>query len=218
MSFKTQMRYEEGLITSKISLTGALVVLAVHAAFLYGLWSYRLIPTAAEMNTIMVNMINPPPQEQPEPPRPKPRTQSKPKPVEQAKPKQLVVEAPAVVPDEPIALPELPQSIIVAPIQPPQPPVQLANNLSASCPERTPPEYPLISKRMEEQGRVVLQVALDKEGWVGHIEVRKSSGFQRLDAAAVNAVKSWRCNSALQNGVSVPAVALQPFVFVLEGR
>jgi protein TonB len=47
--------------------------------------------------------------------------------------------------------------------------------------------------------------------------VVNSSGFKRLDEAAMTAVKTWRCNPPVRNGQPVRAVALQPFNFVLQG-
>jgi protein TonB len=44
-----------------------------------------------------------------------------------------------------------------------------------------------------------------------------SSGFDRLDAAALAAVRTWRCRAAQRDGQAVRSVALQPFDFTLEG-
>jgi protein TonB len=68
-----------------------------------------------------------------------------------------------------------------------------------------------------ETGKVVLRVSLDKAGNVAKASVDRSSGFPRLDEAALMAVRDWRCTPALRNGQAVEATALQPFNFVLEG-
>lgn len=206
-------------------LFGLLFVLVLHGAGLYGLWSYRIIPTPDEVLTLMVNLINPPPPEQPkpEPPKPEPPKPPKPRPIEPPPPEHqhLVVEAPVVQPDEPVAYapPPPPPSppVVEAPPLPPQP-VMLSGELAVSCPERSPPNYPTRSRRLNEQGRVLLRVELGEDGRVSGVAVKTSSGFPSLDEAAVSAVKTWRCNPAIQNGVAVPAVALQPFAFILEGR
>ena len=198
-------------------LAGLLFVLLLHGVALYGLWSYRIIPTPDEAITLMVNLINPPP-EQPKPPQPEP---PKPRPVEPPHEHQhLVVETPVVQPNEPVAYaPPPPPSppVVEAPPLPPQP-VVLSNELSVSCPERSPPDYPRLAKRMNEQGKVVLRVELGEDGRVANVAVKTSSGYQRLDDAALNAVKTWRCKPTMRNGVAVSAVALQPFSFVLEER
>src|SRR3989338_661327 len=180
-------------------LFGLLFVLVLHGAGLYGLWSYRIIPTPDEALTLMVNLINPPPPEQPkpEPPKPEPPKPPKPRPIEPPQP-----------PSPPV---------VEAPPLPPQP-VMLSGELAVSCPERSPPNYPTRSRRLNEQGRVLLRVELGEDGRVSGVAVKTGSGFPSLDEAAVSAVKTWRCNPAIQNGVAVPAVALQPFAFILEGR
>ena len=46
--------------------------------------------------------------------------------------------------------------------------------------------------------------------------IEKSSGAQRLDEAALAAVRVWRCNPARRDGKPVRAIALQPFDFILQ--
>ncbi len=203
-------------------LIGLLFVLALHGAALYEMWSYRIIPTPDEAITLMVNLINPPPPEQPLPPKPKPEP-PKPRPPDPPPPEHihLAVETPVVLPDDPVVYvpppPPPPPPVVEVPPLPPQP-VVLSNELSVSCPERSPPDYPALSMRMNEQGKVVLRVELGEDGRMVRTEVKTSSGSRRLDEAALNAVKTWRCNPAMRNGAAVRAVALQPFNFILEGR
>ena|ERR1017187_3606685 len=187
-------------------LIGLLIVAALHVGAMYMLWSYRIIPASGELLTLMVNMIDESPSEKPKLPKPKPV----PKPVEQ-KPQPLVAETPVTSPQDTVVYsPPAPEEI-------PQPEV-LSGNLSATCPERIPPEYPAFSKRLNEQGKVVLQVLLSEDGHITSADVKISSGFQRLDVAALNAVKAWRCKPSLRNGVAVRVIALQPLNFILEGR
>ncbi|MBY0579620.1 MAG: energy transducer TonB [Burkholderiales bacterium] len=192
---------------------GLLLVLALHGAALYGLWVYRIVAAApAEEQIMMVNLVN-----QPKPAKPKPHPKHRP--VEPPKPRQPVVEAPAVVPDEAVAIasppPPAPQPA-EAPPMPPRP-VALPAELSVNCPERAPPDYPARSMRMNEQGKVVLRVELGEDGRVVEANVKTSSGYHRLDEAALDAVKTWRCRPQVRNGVPVRTVALQPFDFILEG-
>jgi protein TonB len=97
-------------------------------------------------------------------------------------------------------------------------PVLTTGELSVSCSERTAPAYPKQSLRLREQGKTVLLVELDEQGRVGNVDVKTTSGFHRLDEAAVNAVKSWRCSPAQRNGLPVRSFAVQPFNFTLKGR
>lgn len=63
----------------------------------------------------------------------------------------------------------------------------------------------------------MLRVELDESGRISMAQVVNSSGFKRLDEAALTAVKTWRCNPPQRNGHPVRAIALQPFNFVLQG-
>lgn len=118
------------------------------------------------------------------------------------------VEAPAAVSKQeaPIALPVM------------QKPVVLSGDLSVSCPVRTAPKYPRISLKMDEEGSVVVRVKLDKEGAIAEASVKSSSGYKRLDEAAISAVKTWKCHPAMRDNIAVEAYALQPFEFKLEGN
>ena len=195
---------------------GVLVVVALHAAALWGLWTHRLISMPQDVSTLFVNFIAPPslPKVEPVPKREPP----KPRPEERAQPRQLAAEAPLTSPGE-IAVPPAPTSVIAAPAESrPAGPVTLGVELSVSCPERTAPNYPLLSRRMNETGTAVLRVELDEQGQVATARVATGSGHARLDDAALTAVKAWRCNPAQRNGQPVRAVALQPFKFVLQGN
>jgi protein TonB len=212
-------------------VAGLLVVLALHGAVLYGLWSARVIPPPAEAVTLFVNFINPSPAP-PKPgvvPPPKP-----PKAVKRETPRplkpthyHLAAKAPVMSPDEAVEPVPPPAPVIEAPPEPPalppappQPagPVTLASELALTCPERTPPAYPPLARRLGETGKVVLRVELDEAGRVSGAQVLTSSGSNRLDAAALAAVRTWRCQPPQRDGQAVRSVATQPFKFTLEGR
>ncbi|WP_240825970.1 energy transducer TonB [Desulfovibrio sp. UIB00] len=63
---------------------------------------------------------------------------------------------------------------------------------SATVVRRVKPSYPALSRRMGEEGRVVLNVLVKADGTAGAVSVKRSSGFPRLDDAASNAVRVWR--------------------------
>lgn len=66
------------------------------------------------------------------------------------------------------------------------------------------PEYPPSSRRAGETGTVVLDVLVLATGRVGDARVKKSSGYPRLDEAAVRHVKrSWRLKPGTENGKPV---------------
>jgi protein TonB len=78
---------------------------------------------------------------------------------------------------------------------------------------RPNPVYPALSKRLREEGTVVLRVNLDAQGNVLDITVEKSSSFQRLDQAALEAVKHWRFIPAKRGQTALPSTALVPIEF-----
>ena len=193
-------------------LAGLAIVTLLHGAALYGLWSHRILVVPDEVVTLFVETITTPPP----PPKetPKPARLEKPRPVEKPRPQQLVAEAPVLSPAEPVSPP--PPPVIEAPPARPAGPMTLGAELAVSCPERSAPAYPPLSRRLGEDGKVVLRAELDEQGHVSAARVATTSGFSRLDEAALAAVRTWRCNPARRDGQPVRAVALQPFKFVLQ--
>lgn len=202
-------------------LGGIALVAFLHGMALYSLWSYRLLPSPAEATTLFVNFITPPAPEKKVEPRPPPLP--KPRPIEKPQPRQIVAETPVVAPADYVAPPPPQQpapSNEAPPAPPPRPagPVTLGGELSVACPERTPPHYPQYSRRLGEEGTVVVRVELNEQGTISATSISSSSGFQRLDEAAQMAVRSWRCTPATRNGQAVRAIAVQPFKFTLQGN
>ncbi|MBP9653886.1 MAG: energy transducer TonB [Rhodocyclaceae bacterium] len=162
------------------------------------------------MTLLVDTIIAPPPPKE----APKPVQKEKPRPMEKPQPQQLVAEAPANAPGDAVAPP--PQPPVEAAPARPAGPVSLGTELAVACPERSAPAYPPLSRRQGEEGKVVLRVELDEQGNVSAARVATSSGFARLDEAALAAVKAWRCTPARRDGQPVRAVAMQPFKFVLQ--
>src|SRR5690606_39069642 len=79
------------------------------------------------------------------------------------------------------------------------------------------PKYPPLSRRMREEGRVLLRVHVLPDGRPSEVTLAQSSGSKRLDGAAEKAVRHWRFVPAKQNGLSVAAWVVVPIVFKLEG-
>ena len=103
----------------------------------------------------------------------------------------------------PLPVPTTPPRVV----PPPTPPVVFtpARAIAAS---HTIPEYPFISRRLREQGTLRLKLTIDEKGSVTGAVVVNSSGFQRLDEAAVNWVKShWRYTPAMQGTKPVSSMA-----------
>jgi protein TonB len=79
------------------------------------------------------------------------------------------------------------------------------------------PVYPLMSRRMREQGEVVLRVFVTAQGDPREIQLKKGSGFARLDRAAQEAVHRWKFIPAKRGNRPVDAWVNVPIEFRLEG-
>jgi protein TonB len=78
------------------------------------------------------------------------------------------------------------------------------------------PTYPSISKRMGEQGKVLLRVLISAEGLPEQVEIKQSSGYERLDRQAHDTVLRWRFVPGKRNGTPEAMWYLVPINFVLE--
>lgn len=76
--------------------------------------------------------------------------------------------------------------------------------------------YPGMSRRMGEQGTAVLRVFINTEGRAEKAEIRTSSGYSRLDEAALDTVKRWRYVPGKRAGVPEAMWFNVPIRFVLD--
>lgn len=166
-------------------------------------------------------------QPQPQPPQPRPRPvvrpEPTPQPVKQVEPSPV---APEVTPPEPVAPPS-PQPPAPAPITaapppppapaaPPPPPVVQLPSSSAAYLNNPRPPYPPLSRRLGEQGKVVVRVFIEADGSASRAEVQQSSGYERLDRTAVETVLRWRYVPGKRAGVPEAMWFNIPINFVLE--
>lgn len=78
------------------------------------------------------------------------------------------------------------------------------------------PNYPNLSKRMGEEGRVLLRVLVSASGKAEGVELEKSSGYERLDNAAIDVVKKWSFIPAKKGKEVLSAYVLVPVKFTLN--
>ena len=76
--------------------------------------------------------------------------------------------------------------------------------------------YPSASRRLHEEGRVVVSITIDATGKAGAMKVTQGSGFERLDAAAECVIRRLTFNPGRRDGQPVEAQAVLPIVFKLE--
>ncbi|MDP3330671.1 MAG: energy transducer TonB [Methylococcaceae bacterium] len=90
-------------------------------------------------------------------------------------------------------------------------------HLNADYLNNPAPDYPPASRELSEQGRVLLRAMINTDGTVAQVVLRKSSGFDRLDQAALDTVKNWRFVPAQRGEQKVSAWVVVPVAFSLEG-
>ena len=76
--------------------------------------------------------------------------------------------------------------------------------------------YPRASRRAGEAGRVLLRVFIDEQGLPRQVQVNRSSGFARLDEAAIEALRKARFKPCIADGQPVAGWALVPLTFELN--
>lgn len=217
----------EGTLAQKTCTVSAprrqsIVVLAVglaHITALYAIGSSSLSKVQpaplAEVSVSLLSAAAPPapPQEKPTPRPPAPS--KAPRPV--AKP---AITQTSSEPASPVAAP----AAVSAPA--PAPAATPANN-SDSAPVSAPrfdagylnnpaPRYPPLSRRMGEEGKVMLRVLVSSEGQAQEVRLHVSSGSARLDEAAIDAVRNWRFVAARQGERSISGWVIVPISFRLD--
>jgi periplasmic protein TonB len=78
------------------------------------------------------------------------------------------------------------------------------------------PLYPKISKRLGEEGIVLLKVRVLADGTAGSVSLLKSSDFDRLDQSALEAVKQWKFVAAKQGDKNIESWVSVPIAFKLD--
>jgi protein TonB len=78
------------------------------------------------------------------------------------------------------------------------------------------PHYPPESRRVHEQGLVVLRVFIDERGRAKAVEIYRSSGHPRLDEAARSAVARAVFKPYMDGGVARASAAIVPIEFSLR--
>src|SRR4051812_21566309 len=116
-------------------------------------------------------------------------------------------------------------SATAADVPPPSPPLSApASSGTAVIPEMSEvaylvqptPHYPPESRRIREQGLVMLRVLIDESGHAKAVEIYRSSGHPRLDEAARAAVARAIFKPYVDGGIARSAAAIVPVEFSLR--
>lgn len=179
--------------------------------------------------------VEPPPEPPPKPqPRPEPSTKPKPTPptpTPTPTPRPKLTQSASAL-SQPESAPEpsaAPAPAAPAPPASPAAPAVTAAPAAAAAAltaarfdaaylNNPSPAYPMLSRRLREEGEVMLRVLVAADGQPKRIEVRTGSGSNRLDRAAEDAVARWRFVPARRGDSAVEAWVLVPIVFKLKGN
>jgi len=204
---------------------GVAAIVLFHAAALGALIQFDVIPIHNKrahpplVVTLLPEQVTPPPA-----PPPPPSQEVQPiRKVEQvvvAPPPVVAIAtpAPATIATVPVPVPVPPQATVAAPApaSPGVAPAPITPPDGSAASLRNPaPRYPTESRRKHEEGTVRLRVVITAEGQVKEIGVARTSGFDRLDKAALDAVRKWKFRPGMQAGVAVEAVGFLNIPFQL---
>lgn len=211
------------------------LVLMLHLSLIAAVVSQTTEPQAKKVEKAIEGVIIPVPVA-PQPEKPKPKAvqpdvvkKPKPKPQKQKAEAKKALPKPKPAPVKPAPVAEASPKAVSAPeavaetaktkaaakaVEPEPaatPPVASANKALNKA-----PLYPMLSRRLKEQGTVYVEVLVLKNGKVGQLKLKQSSGFARLDQAALNAVRGWTYQPALKLGQPIDFWFVQPVVFNLN--
>ena len=234
ISMPSPSRPQASVRLSRNAVIG-LAVVALHVGLIWALQS-SLVLRAAEAIVpveLLAQFIEPPQ------PKPAPAQPALSLPAPLVKPatsvqKKVVPQPPARTQAQPLAIPD-PASLANASagsLAPALPPVSnsvalpsdalsvplavLLPSSNAEYLQNPKPAYPPLSKRLGEQGKVVVRVLIGADGQPQKAELRQSSGFQRLDQAALTTVLKWRYLPGKRGDVAEDMWFNVPINFVLE--
>lgn len=148
------------------------------------------------------------------------------KPIPREKPAQTTRPVIALAPEQASAPStfSVPAPVVTPPVAPPatapqagsaQPAVTTAR-FNAAYLNNPEPKYPSLSRRLGEEGKVLLRVRVMPDGRAAVVDIEKSSNFERLDEAARHSVANWRFVPAKRGDEAIEATVIVPVVFRLD--
>jgi periplasmic protein TonB len=194
-------------------------VIALHVGVLWALQSGLLqrVAEAVAPAEILVEIMAPPAPPAPPTPQavaqPQPKVQPKTPKLAQPTPPPAVQPTPATLATTPESSATTPTATAAAPAStnsgntpnappaPPAPPKVTQPSTDADYLNNARPQYPPMSKRLNEQGKVVVRALIGTDGTASQASIKSSSGFDRLDQAALATVLKWRYVPGKRGGV-----------------
>lgn len=195
-------------------------LVAVHVLAVVGLLqASRLRDVVIEAKPLFLAVVDAPAPAAPPKPLPPPPSTKIPPPPQLTLP--LIATDTVTTPTPLVAqvLPPPPPAAPVAPVEaPPAPAPSLPRTLPPSAVQFLVPPAPVysrISAKMRESGKALVRVFIDEAGVPREVQLATSTGFSRLDDAALAAVRNCRFKPYRENGVAVAGWAAVPIEFEL---
>lgn len=221
------------------------MVIAVHAAVLAGMLisSTEVSLPEKPITPMTVSLVNAPSVTEPkiepvaEPEQPKPVVIKKQKPVHKEPQQQRVQPVIETASNQPVLSEPVEQPVMAeaaasdntvkaessarvaeapAKVEAVAEPVVEPPKFGAAYLNNPAPTYPPVSRRFGEQGRVLLRVLVSENGLAQSVQLDSSSGYEKLDRAAMEAVKKWSFIPARRSNQPVSAYVLVPIKFSLS--
>lgn len=207
-------------LPSLASVIKVILVISLHLGLLAaalqatGMISRGALPVPMELLTVTIKTPEKPHSEATIPPPVMPRLVKVNIPVPEIA--QLSMPTPAAINEAPVAATLTPAKTSEAIVQQARAESVTEANFDAAYLNNPAPAYPLMSRRNGEAGRVVLTVHVSKLGTAAQVEIKQSSGFARLDEAALETVRKWRFIPARRGDETIAASVVVPLTFKLN--
>ena len=203
------------------------IVIALHLA-VFTAWQPMTPPTPLREMKITIAMSLPateptqdfsPPAPLSPPPVPEkslakipPQSPLEPRPEQLPTEKSAQLDAPASASEAPVlAAPTQQRNSILAP-----PDVISSALFDADYLQNPTPKYPIMSRKLQEEGKVLLEVNVTATGTAERVLIKQGSGYSRLDQAALNTVRHWRFIPARRGDEAIASSVVVPIVFKLD--
>lgn len=200
--------------SQRTSLLG--IVIAAHVGVAALIMAAKVVAPVLQENPLFVDFITP---DSPKPPEAKPlpvKPQTKPQPTPKTPTPPLeTTTSSQPAPAAPVAPPPDPKPAPVVAAAPAEPAVSQPR-FDADYLRNPAPAYPPLSRRMGEEGKVILRVQVSPQGTADTVEIKTSSGSTRLDEAALKTVRNWKFIPAKKGDTPVQSWVLVPIIFKLE--
>ncbi len=201
-----------------MSIASLAGVLLLHLVALWILISLDVVPNPLPIRPLIVQILQ-------ETPRPASSAAARPSAPSKAPRPKTPAKQPAPLPTLAAQTNVLSAEVQERPVTQALPPIRSAPaeaalsqpRFDADYLDNPVPDYPPISRRMGEEGKVFLRVLVEADGRASRVEIKTSSGSPRLDQAAEQAVRRWRFIPAKHGNEAVSAWVVVPVSFNLKG-